>query len=885
MSAVVLAGLWASAGAGGESGAAKKAGGESGARTIVDTHSLFRCNFETNGMFVTRADGSWWPREPKGGKAPPEGWAAPEFDDSAWPAIPGPFFPTGRYGRYGYNFRTGIPNSMSTICLRACFEVSDPAAAGRLTLDLSYRGGVVVYLNGEEVKRAHLPEGKLEPLTMAEGYPKEAYTKPKGGIIRAGWKDPDRYRKRVEKRVRHLRGLVLPVRLLRKGVNVLAVRLQSAPHHELTLVKGRRGKFHYHAFRSSGEKMAHWVTVGMPDISLRATGGGVRPALDRPKGLQVYNQSPFQLVYDIDHAPRGTGLKPVRICAARNGRFAGQIVVACDAPVSGLEATVGELRREGGTETMPGSAVQLSYPQPTLHDPGGGWRLPGAHPRASVHVFDSLSDRPPAKIPVRTKPRKGSRPFTFGAVQPLWLSAEVPADAAPGTYTGTLRLNANGHEPVEVPLKVRVCDWRVPPPHEWRTFVDFMESPESVFIQYKTKPWSEEHWRHLEASFKVMGSVGNKSVYLRIIAKTESGNSQTILRWVRRPDGSLEPDFSVVDRYLALAKKYLVEPQMICLYVWERPYGGGYFGRTPAEWKKLEVTVHDPETGESRLEEVAAYNEMEKVRAFWKPAAEGLRERLAKLGWSDAMMLGIGDDWQPAEEVVKLWKELLPEAEWVSMGHDIVGGYKGGGKVGYCTTVWGPKWARSPSKRLYGWRRKQLICHFDRDSWRRSAFDQFFGCGYLAGEKNICGAQRGFGRMNADFFILPEAGGHKKNRGLITCRWPGHAKAQLSLRMNPFVWPGPDGPVSTVRMEMVREGLMECEARIVVEAALLDKAARARLGESKANELEALLVERTRWTLSSGGTYGAYKYIGSDWRGRRAALFDAAAEVNRLLGP
>jgi hypothetical protein len=377
--------------------------------------------------------------------------------------------------------------------------------------------------------------------------------------------------------------------------------------------------------------------------------------------------------------------------------------------------------------------------------------------------------------------------------------------------------------------------------------------------------------------------VGNKSVYLRVIAKTESGNSQTILRWVKQPDGSLKPDFSVVDRYLALAKKYLIQPQMVCLYVWERPYGGGYFGRKPAEWKKLEVSVYDPKTGKSALEEVGAYNETEKMRAFWKPAAEGLRERITKLGWSDAMMLGIGDDWQPAEPVVKLWKELLPEAEWVSMGHAVVGGYRGGGKVGYCTTVWGPKWAKSPSQRLYGWNRKNLVCHYDRDSWRAKAFDQFFARSYLAAEKNICGAQRGFGRMNGTFFVCPGAGGHKKNRGLITCRYPGHAKAQLSLRMDPYVWPGPRGPVTTLRLEVVRENLMECEARIVIESALLDKKARARLGEEKAKALEALLTERTRWVLSGGSTYGGYKYIGSDWLGRRAKLFDAAADVVKTL--
>ena len=68
---------------------------------ILDSYGLFRCSFEQNGLFVKREDGSWWPREPKGGGAPPENWQAVDFDDSDWPTMPGPFFPYGRYWRYG----------------------------------------------------------------------------------------------------------------------------------------------------------------------------------------------------------------------------------------------------------------------------------------------------------------------------------------------------------------------------------------------------------------------------------------------------------------------------------------------------------------------------------------------------------------------------------------------------------------------------------------------------------------------------------------------------------------------------------------------------------------------------------------------------------------
>ncbi len=51
-------------------------------------------------------------------------------------------------------------------------KVTDPAEVEGLTLELAYRGGVAVFVNGREVGRAHLPEGALDPETLAEPLPR-----------------------------------------------------------------------------------------------------------------------------------------------------------------------------------------------------------------------------------------------------------------------------------------------------------------------------------------------------------------------------------------------------------------------------------------------------------------------------------------------------------------------------------------------------------------------------------------------------------------------------------------------------------------------------------------------------------------------------------------
>ena len=63
----------------------------------------------------------------------------------------------------------------------------DPSVVKELSLSVSYRGGVVVYLNGKEVTRGHLPDGELTAASMAEEYPLESYINEKGkGIHYSG---------------------------------------------------------------------------------------------------------------------------------------------------------------------------------------------------------------------------------------------------------------------------------------------------------------------------------------------------------------------------------------------------------------------------------------------------------------------------------------------------------------------------------------------------------------------------------------------------------------------------------------------------------------------------------------------------------------------------
>jgi len=92
-------------------------------------------------------------------------------------------------------FLAAEPHSSSA----AAFVVTDTASLADMTLSLSYRGGVVVYVNGKEVVRGHLPASEIKADTPAEDYPLRlpSPTTPCTRGISWGYGDPEKFKDRL----------------------------------------------------------------------------------------------------------------------------------------------------------------------------------------------------------------------------------------------------------------------------------------------------------------------------------------------------------------------------------------------------------------------------------------------------------------------------------------------------------------------------------------------------------------------------------------------------------------------------------------------------------------------------------------------------------------
>ena len=897
--------------------------------TVLDTSGYWRCWFTLKPPVVREASGvrpvafaTKWPERET--PPPPADWLKPDFDDSSW---------TRMIGAFAYRPSRDVQPKSPLVAVesrRAKFLVADPAAVGGLTLSVAYKGGCVAWLNGVEIARRNLPAGVLSPETLAEDYPLEAQVDVQGKPLFIRNYSPEKEElRRVLLRNRELKDIAVPAGLLRKGVNVLAIECRRTAFAPAGVGREEGGRY----------VCIPWGNCGLDAVRLTASSPAALTAnVARPGGLQVWNSNMLQSDFDLDYGDPCETPGPIVIAGTVGGTFSGKIVVGSDGPLKGLKATAGELRQKAGNGRIPADAVRVrvALPWGTEDDPCERYRLKPAR-------LDMLVDASPAEIGVREvklpawdSRRKIDPPIVFGAVAPVWVTVRVPADAAPGDYEGALTVEAvdvpgvahppSGVDPssaqpraatphkLTVPVALHVSAWQVPKPAEWVTFAEFIQSPDTLAIEYAAPLWSDRHFALIDRSFEFLGELGSRTLYVPLIAETNLGNAESMVRWVKKPDGSYAFDFSVMERYLDVALRRQRRPDMVALIVWDTFLEGGsytglldYAPKDVLEDRKQhgdqgpEVTLLDPATGKTEKMTLPKLSAAES-RALWTPLFDELRARMAKRGLDGSLTLGFTTDTNPTKGVVETMKAVAPGLPWLRQSHD-PGTVLFGVPVKYTAYVWTGQFARDPLVgRDHGWDQKEMRLFFPR-------------CGMdvlditthrFMGELNIAGEQRGFGRLGGDFWpVMKDKKGARVGR-VSEGRFPRGSWRALNI-VSSYLAPGPDGPAATARYELAREGLEECEARVFIEKALLDPALRAKLGKDLADRAQGLLDERTvamirgvnaltlgihftsnaedrhMWWHAFNST-GPEWLAGSGWQARSTALYDAAAEVAHAIG-
>ena len=800
-------------------------------------------------------------------------WSAVEFDDSTWgrehcPLLINAWY-NGKQKPYTYYLQQ----------VRAKFNVKTPA---KMKLSLKFIGGVVVYMNGKEVGRSHLPKGKLALDTEATVYPDDAYTDEAGYFLWDHNKKSEDKQARIAARIRTFECEV-PVTALRKGVNILSLELHRAKLNPISDGLKLKKK-NYRGVPSV------WAHVGLSGLTL--IGAGAESNIARPKGVQVWTTRASENLWAWSYGDPCETPK-ITLQSPRNGRVSAVAVISSAAAISGVKVKTTALKAVKGTGTIPATSIIVRYAELARKD--RTFNKNAGYTGLLPVLPEDLEPKATKAKAYWKSPYIGLENNPVAGVNlPVWITVTVPADTKPGDYKGVVTLSTKGLKPTQVPVSLHVNGWRMPDDDNIVTCHNLYQSLESNAAYYKVPLWSDRHFELMGEVLAMSKGLGNRVIILNMIIDAyHLHNEESLVRWIKKGDG-YEYDFSNFERYLDLYKEKVGEPKVVMLSVFQ-PYADKKDKKT-GELIGASVSLLDPKTGKVEAMRVPEYGTPEGV-IFWKDMLTEVKARLVKRSWWDRVGFGTAGDVAPLPTTLTMFKDVMPEYTWFSSCHPDPWTYLAVDKskvaVSYREHVWSAGRLYDPDYDKY---KPNYKGHLYPMPWKRErnqsewGFPRYgMGCIYklhesgpmmtwrVVNEATLQGNLIGIGRVGLDLWPIP----HPHRKGSYQARsGPSGAHLGPSASTRCYLYPGPDGPLATTHSEQFREGLQIREALISLQQALDSKVISGELATRCLDMLDqrARYYTRTRegqpmlWTV----------YEGSGWEIRDAELFDLAAEVAKV---
>ncbi|MFI7405733.1 glycoside hydrolase domain-containing protein [Streptomyces sp. NPDC049541] len=343
-------------------------------------------------------------------------------------------------------------------------------------------------------------------------------------------------------------------------------------------------------------------------------------------------------------AIQGKDTRDLSLSAVRNEQVSAQLAIASGHDLHEVRASVGDLTGPGGAR-IPGSGTQVRFVKyvpvqrsktemdwsATIDQVSSPTEVSGD--RDPDVVGDALQEGSSVDVPAY-------------AAQPLWFTFHIPKTATAGTYSGTVRVTADDGTKVAYPLSVQVANAAVPDAKDYGFFLDVWAQPETMALNSGVEPWSDKHWKLIEAYDKDLAGHGQKVVNTTIVDNPwhhqwslGTRRSQTatpyssMVAW--EWDGTrFSFDFSRWDRYVRTALKAGVGP------------GIGAFSMLAFQDGE-HLTYTDTRTGKSVYQNVDLGGD--RWREAWGTFLPAFVKHLRGRGWLDRTYLSF--DERPVESM------------------------------------------------------------------------------------------------------------------------------------------------------------------------------------------------------------------------------------------
>lgn len=332
--------------------------------------------------------------------------------------------------------------------------------------------------------------------------------------------------------------------------------------------------------------------------------------------FQVWVSDPLVKIFQTTAQPTSSPSQ-IKVTAVRNEYESAQIVATATADITALTVSVSAISGPSGTK--PVVTTNFVGYVPVEH---------GTTYTPDDHLIATSPNNFPDPLLEST-----SVAVTSGQNQPIWFTIKVPNTTPPGTYTGTVTVTGDG-ESISVPLSITVSPVILPTKQSltvtnWFSY----ENLENSSYGHGCPMWSESWWNMVATYADFMARYRINVAYARtnklIVGHYDSS-------------GNLTFDFSRFDRFVGIFQnafqKYglnlVIEGGHICGKSW----GAANF----MVWYPRIYNASGTDVTPSNSGSIVATSDQ--ARSFYSLYLPAIQQHLIDKGWIDSYIQHIGDE-------------------------------------------------------------------------------------------------------------------------------------------------------------------------------------------------------------------------------------------------
>lgn len=224
-----------------------------------------------------------------------------------------------------------------------------------------------------------------------------------------------------------------------------------------------------------------------------------------------------------------------------------------------------------------------------------------------------------------------SIPYEPQTVRPIWITFDIPRDATPGVYKGSVIVKTSQSKPQTLSYSIRVVNRVLPEAGEQRFHLDLWQNPFAVAREAKVPLWSQAHFDAMRPLMERLAKAGQRGITVTITHKPWNGQTYdyfgNMISEVRRVDGTWSYDFTLFDRWVEFMMSCGVGPYIYCYSVipWELTFR--YYDQGTNTMVDRKLNVNDPDFDDYWVSKLSAFAAHLKSKGWFERTIIAMDER------------------------------------------------------------------------------------------------------------------------------------------------------------------------------------------------------------------------------------------------------------------